>query len=302
MLKTFSIVISIAANAAWVAAIVSQGLARARLGRESVGVLWFAVILQLLVNYLASFCLFRVLKDRTYRHHITTYAAICTIFGVIAVDANIFSEIPIQRAIGAFWLILVVVDLVWIAYFALDTRSRAWKIINGYEERLTSSSESARSDYRVAPNRSEDEEANKLAMVQEPPAHAVQVPSPANGASAPSTTTTGSVPRMGLGRRAAREEGTHSETGWKTISDGGESNATGLSSEPSYSRRARVLYDYEGTSDDPNSGQLSFKKGDILSVSGAGMNYKWWPTQLPDGRTGLAPSNFLQLMSEPQPL
>ncbi|KIJ97637.1 hypothetical protein K443DRAFT_681396 [Laccaria amethystina LaAM-08-1] len=57
--------------------------------------------------------------------------------------------------------------------------------------------------------------------------------------------------------------------------------------------RAEALYDYRAAFDDPE--EVSFSRFDtfeVLDNSG-----KWWTVRKADGRTGIAPSNFLQVIT-----
>ncbi|KAJ7778482.1 SH3 domain-containing protein [Mycena metata] len=53
--------------------------------------------------------------------------------------------------------------------------------------------------------------------------------------------------------------------------------------------RARALYNYTASTDDPN--EISFQKGDILEILDTSV--KWWQAKKEDGRIGIAPSNYL---------
>ncbi|KAG8899858.1 Transmembrane osmosensor [Tulasnella sp. 408] len=56
--------------------------------------------------------------------------------------------------------------------------------------------------------------------------------------------------------------------------------------------RARTLYNYNASPDDPN--EISFSKGETLEIlddSG-----KWWHVRKQDGTRGIAPSNFLYII------
>ncbi|KAG8979312.1 Transmembrane osmosensor [Tulasnella sp. JGI-2019a] len=67
---------------------------------------------------------------------------------------------------------------------------------------------------------------------------------------------------------------------------------TSGASDVGYAYRARALYAYTASPDDPN--EVSFAKGEILDiVDNAG---KWWQAKKADGTTGIAPSNYLQII------
>ncbi|WVW79691.1 hypothetical protein I302_101661 [Kwoniella bestiolae CBS 10118] len=62
--------------------------------------------------------------------------------------------------------------------------------------------------------------------------------------------------------------------------------------EPEYKHRAKAMYAYSASADDPN--EVSFAKGDILEV--LDNTGKWFQVRTPTGATGIAPSNYLTLL------
>jgi len=77
---------------------------------------------------------------------------------------------------------------------------------------------------------------------------------------------------------------------------GGSAGAGGLDSnispQDSYQYRAKALYAYAASADDPS--EISFAKGEILDI--VDKQGKWWQAKKTDGAIGIAPSNYLQII------
>ncbi|KIJ08472.1 hypothetical protein PAXINDRAFT_18396 [Paxillus involutus ATCC 200175] len=62
--------------------------------------------------------------------------------------------------------------------------------------------------------------------------------------------------------------------------------------QESYLYKARGLYSYNASPDDPN--EISFTRGEILDI--VDKQGKWWQAKKFDGTIGIAPSNYLQIL------
>ncbi|KAG6898552.1 hypothetical protein C0993_006044, partial [Termitomyces sp. T159_Od127] len=103
--------------ASWVISLVSQSIVTARIGNSFVGPLWFALILQFLTLLILFYGL---LTDTLPAFHTTlnTFTTLVIVFAVLGVDRNIFNPIiPAQKALSAGWLILAVLNSLWVIYF-----------------------------------------------------------------------------------------------------------------------------------------------------------------------------------------
>lgn len=92
----------------------------------------------------------------------------------------------------------------------------------------------------------------------------------------------------GTGDLSVQDEGGHRRS--PTIGEGSLLDGQGGSQE--YALKARALYSYTASPDDPN--EISFAKGEILDI--VDNSGKWWQARKADGNTrGIVPSNYLVL-------
>lgn len=98
-------------------------------GDGTVGVLWFAIFLQLA---LILGVLYTLASDSIamHRFQVSTFGAIAIVFAVIGVQQNIFTGVPSQDALAAGWLILAIVNILWVLYFTSEEDSLALHIFN----------------------------------------------------------------------------------------------------------------------------------------------------------------------------
>jgi len=294
----------------WFIAFISQAIATADHGHAAVGSLWFGIFLQL---FLIAGVLYTLASDSIAMHRlqISVFGAVAIVFAVQGTNVGLFATgIGSLQAMGAGWLVLAMVDILWVLYFTSEDDSLALHIFNSFGTGgLTPPSRRRR-----------------------PRGNSVHMGSPGNGYSAPYSAGGGIGPGMydakitGNGsfhepiEPATRSIGGGSVTNGPTSVGGGSipgesavgsplmgSGNAGIGAgggnsplnsgvpDPSPDGtvyKAKALYAYTGSADDPN--EITFAKGEILDI--LDKQGKWWQAKRSDGSVGIAPSNYLQLL------
>lgn len=95
----------------------------------NVGVPWFAIFLQL---FLILGVIHTLATDSIamHRFQISTFGAVAIVFAVISVNYSIFSGRAALDAMAAGWLILAIVDILWVLYFTSEEDSLALHLFN----------------------------------------------------------------------------------------------------------------------------------------------------------------------------
>lgn len=58
--------------------------------------------------------------------HLTHLSAILLVLGTLGIDRNVFSKAREQQAVAAAWILLVLVDGLWLAVFGADRGGKVW--------------------------------------------------------------------------------------------------------------------------------------------------------------------------------
>jgi SHO1 osmosensor len=66
----------------------------------------------------------------THRFQIVTFGSVAIVFAVIGVNNSIFSDVGSLDAIAAGWLILAIVDILWVLYFTSEEDSLTLYLFN----------------------------------------------------------------------------------------------------------------------------------------------------------------------------
>ncbi|KAI5982747.1 hypothetical protein EDD15DRAFT_83508 [Pisolithus albus] len=313
---------------AWFIAFISQAIATAQIG--SVNVAWFGIFLQL---FLILGVIYTLASDSIamHRFQISVFGAVAIVFAVIAVNDSIFSGRAPLDAMAAGWLILAIVDILWVLYFTSEEDSLAWYLLNSLgtggltppsrRRRTRGPSVHGMGTNGYTPNygggiSSHDvpyDSATKTAPGVGPAGVRSQN-SFVGGASNDGGPPRSLGPAAGAGsihsnQNVAPSPLANPENNLGANSPlmgpgaagvgagGGPSNSSqGAPEQPPeqdlYLYKAKALYAYTASPDDPN--EISFTKGEILDI--IDKQGKWWQARKVDGTIGIAPSNYLQLI------
>ena len=99
------------------------------MGHETVGTLWFAIWLQL---FLIIGVIYTLASDSIamHRFQIVAFGSVAIVFAVIGVNQSIFSNFASLDAIAAGWLIIAMVDILWVLYFTSEEDSLSLYLFN----------------------------------------------------------------------------------------------------------------------------------------------------------------------------
>ncbi|KAJ6496107.1 hypothetical protein C8R45DRAFT_985009 [Mycena sanguinolenta] len=319
----FFLLTTILAALGWLLAFIFQAIVTAQFGHRAVGSLWFAILLQFAVNLGV---IFAIATDsvQVARLQLAVFGGIATVFAVQGTDLGIFSSESTLKAMGAGYLVLAFVDILWVLYFTAEAESLTLHLINQLG-----------TGGLTPPNRRGRSARASVAMIQttSKPNYALGggIGSPDMGIHEPQRGNVArsviesikrppsvvSLKRTGTGRSNTSRK---SLVGSIAASDSEPQIPVGKSlpgviivsppppppipaaqssksdgdagTEEEVLPRARALHAYKGSPDDPN--ELSFSKGEILEIED--QEGKWWNAKKSDGTFGIVPSNYLMLI------
>jgi len=296
---------SILAVAGWFIAFIGQAAATAKFGNGAVNVLWFAIFLQL---FLILGVLHTIATDSIamHRFQVSVFGAIAIVFAVLGVNMGIFSQSGALNAMGAGWLVLAVVDILWVLYFTSEEDSLMLHVFNlaGTGGLTPPSRKSARRHTRNYSSEHGNGGYGFGGGISSGNYGATDGSSLGRAPAGPDMGSAGGMGSLGVSRSnpnlGAQQSGAPDAAPLMPVSSGPQNNSnpeTGAveietSGGESYLARAKALYAYQASPDDPN--EISFSKGEILDI--LDKSGKWWQARKSDGNTGIAPSNYLHLI------
>ncbi|KZS93192.1 hypothetical protein SISNIDRAFT_103919 [Sistotremastrum niveocremeum HHB9708] len=305
----FFLFTTILAVAAWFIAFIGQAVATADRGNGAVGVMWFAIFLQLalilgVLHTLASDAI------GLHRFQISVFGAVAIVFSVFGVNEGIFTTIGSLDAMAAGWLVLAIVNILWVLYFTSEEDSLVLHVFNLLGTGgLTPPRRGGRRHSRTSSGQGMQVNGAYGAYGSGGIGSATNGGFDMKGSTGPQGTI-GNANDL-AGRSNPNLGGSLGPTGMDgqdaapLMGNTGNSPASGppaglavTTPEPNrdtgeaYMYRAKALYTYQASPDDPN--EISFQKGEVLDI--LDKQGKWWQSRKADGTSGIAPSNYLQIV------
>ncbi|KAJ6544676.1 hypothetical protein DFH09DRAFT_1321876 [Mycena vulgaris] len=320
---------------AWLVAFAAQIAVTKIVGRGAVGVMWFAVFLQLFLNLGVLLVLAHGPGSvAAFRLQLSFFATMAAVFAVFGVDMSIFTNEPSRAAMGAGWLVLAIVDILWILCFSAEPGTPLARLVESMvvtRRRDTDHHESSsRSvgpgdtsfyDAEMRSDGSPDE--TKVGHDKSGEVHSGSSPDKSpewrgmdrhivdrsqellpeaekehhggtSGGEQPPSLSRPPPPSSKNRRAVYVEE--HRQL--STIYDNNESNSEGASRDSQGDAAHLYPFKVRARSDwIPRSpSEISFRKGDVLH-SAEKDGKKWWKVRKTDGSVGSAPSNYFKVLS-----
>ncbi|CCL98093.1 uncharacterized protein FIBRA_00087 [Fibroporia radiculosa] len=303
---------AILAIVGWFLAFIAQAIATADLGHGSVGVLWFAIFLQL---FLVLGVLHTLASDSIamHRFQISVFGAVAIVFAVIGVNQGIFSGFASLDAMAAGWLINAIIDIIWVLYFTSEEDSLMLHIFNSMgtggltppsrRRRATRAASmhtmSAGNGYQAgyAPTAGGGYDTKMASSIGVPIGSGNSFHAGSVEGAPRSIVGSGSLNNAPIGdnNNVASPSSPLMGGGAAGVGAGG---GPGPQNPPTNTDanlgeyKARALYSYNASPEDVN--EISFQKNDVLEI--LDKTGKWWQAKKADGSVGIVPSNYLQVI------
>ncbi|KAJ7655971.1 hypothetical protein DFH06DRAFT_992017 [Mycena polygramma] len=322
----FFLATSIVAGMAWLLAFIFQAITTAEFGRQVVGSLWFAIFHQGALNVGVIMAIITGAVPKV-RFQIAAFGAIATMFAVQGADLGIFSAQAALQPMGAGYLVLAIVDILWMIYFTSEPDSLALNILSRAgaappvppqreksARRASAGTAASKPNYKLGggvgspemgfhePKRTSVARSVVSSLKRNGSAMSLMrngtARSSASRKSLVGSITSDSESDVARQARRARLSNLDGDGGVASPGGGCRDPATSAAHssepEPEVTIRARALHAYKGSPEDPN--ELTFTKGEVLEIED--QEGKWWLAKKSDGSFGIAPSNYLVIIQE----
>ncbi|KAI0116654.1 hypothetical protein F4776DRAFT_282914 [Hypoxylon sp. NC0597] len=236
---------------------------------------WFALVFMLpliiaIFIVVASDCI------QTYHVALVGYLGAGLVATTSSVNALVYSANGAREAAAAGFILLSMVNIVWIFYFgsAPSAVPRAYIDSFALAKESTTSRQTMNGGYGGRPETSTSVQPPQ--MYTSAQLNGFENPSPVGGFNGNATRNSGGAPGFPGTVKAPSPA----------------QNEPEIAAPTEYPYRAKAIYSYEANPDDAN--EISFAKHEILEVSD--VSGRWWQARKENGETGIAPSNYLILL------
>lgn len=281
----------------WVIALV--GSISTALSQSSFPVFaWWGIAFEFLIIVGITY-VFGAKRVDSYRLAIIAFLATSTVYTTNSTNNFVYLTSPTTAAAAAGYILLSIINIIWIFYLGTTTETKFHSIVDGYS--LTTSSSSSFLGNGVSSSNDVGAGAHHLSHLHN------GVPNSGDPFSLDSRSPGAVRERSqhfsndqyqqygGNVMMTAPIEDFENTADLKYRQSDFSTTTSEISGAPTeYPHRARAVYTYTANPDDPN--ELSFEKGEILEVSDIGG--RWWQARRANGEVGICPSNYVTLLQE----
>lgn len=241
---------------------------------------WWSVMYALFLNIIVFVI---VASDTIHTYHValTSYCSGGMVLTSIAIHALIYGEGGSRQAAAAGFILLGIVQMIWIFYFGSTPSSTPRAFLDSFA--LTKESATMhRQTMNGYGGTGRPETSNSVQppqMYTSAQLNGFENPSPVGNHSQAHNTRNS-------------ELGAYNSTNQPPKSSASPGADTEVVPPTEYPYRAKAIYSYEANPDDAN--EISFAKHEILEVSD--VSGRWWQARKESGEAGIAPSNYLILL------
>ncbi|KAI0162335.1 hypothetical protein GGR57DRAFT_489999 [Xylariaceae sp. FL1272] len=234
---------------------------------------WWAVVFMIFLIP-GTACVVAANAVQTYHVALTGYMAAGLVLTSSSVNSLIYSGEGSRQAAAAGFILLSIINILWIFYFGSAPSGVARAYIDSFAlQKEATMSRQTMNGYGGRPETSTSVQPPQ--MYTSAQLNGFENPSPVGGLNGAGPRNSSPAFPVPGGVKAAPQ-----------------APEPEIAAPTEYPYRAKAIYSYEANPEDAN--EISFSKHEILEVSD--VSGRWWQARKETGETGIAPSNYLILL------